>query len=95
VSGLVVFRVPRVNVIESDEGFSVEVLGRTGLKYVQGDKTLLIDSEVLAVPNNLVVAVSGITNWESGERISGRFKKKITNNIVRAFNWRGAKIILR
>jgi hypothetical protein len=31
------FSIPRVNVIESDNGFSVQVLGRVGLCYREGD----------------------------------------------------------
>jgi hypothetical protein len=41
------FTIPRNNVIESDEGFSVEVLGRTGLLYTEGARSLQIDSEIL------------------------------------------------
>ncbi len=89
------FTAPRVNVIESDEGFSVEVLGRTGLKYVEGDGTLHIDSEVLATPSKLMVVVSKIERWDSGKGISGRTRKKITDNILRAFAWRGATLVLR
>jgi hypothetical protein len=34
-------------VIESDEGYSVEVLGRTGLLHSEGEKHMHNDSEVL------------------------------------------------
>ena len=33
------FKIARTNVIESDAGFSVEVLGRTGLLYTEGLKS--------------------------------------------------------
>jgi hypothetical protein len=39
------FSIPRLNVIESDEGFSVEVLGRTVTSNREGDKVLFVDSE--------------------------------------------------
>jgi hypothetical protein len=83
------FKIPRVNVIESDEGYSVEVLGRTGIRYVEGDKTLWIDSEVLAVPNSIMVFISGIHKWNSGEPIEDETKKRITQNIIHAFTWDG------
>jgi hypothetical protein len=41
------FKETRKNVVESDEGFSIEVLGRTGIKYTEGEKTMFVDSEVL------------------------------------------------
>ncbi len=41
------FSIPRVNFIESDEGFSVETLGRTGLRAVEGDRTMCVNSEIL------------------------------------------------
>ena len=28
------FHIPRVNVIESESGFSIEILGRTGMEYL-------------------------------------------------------------
>jgi hypothetical protein len=54
------FEIPRVNVIQSDEGFSVEVLGRTGLLYTEGSKSLHIDSEVLVGPTDLLVYTNSI-----------------------------------
>ena len=41
------FTIPRVNVIESDEGFSVEVIGRDEIKYTEDKKSLIIESEFL------------------------------------------------
>ena len=72
------FSVPRVNVIESDEGFSVEVLGRTGLLYSEGVKSMHIDSEVLASPGGIAIIEKSIRGWnpphnnELIDDISGR-----------------------
>ncbi len=41
------FRKPNPDVIESGEGFSVEVPGRTGLQYEEGSKSMLVNSELL------------------------------------------------
>jgi hypothetical protein len=46
--------------ITSDSGFSVEVLGRTGLRYTEGDRVMLIDSEVLAGPHGLALYLSSL-----------------------------------
>ena len=46
------FKIPKVNVIESDEGFSVTV-EMTRLAYTEGFKKLYIDSEILASPDLL------------------------------------------
>jgi hypothetical protein len=86
------FKIPRVNVIESDEGFSVEVLGRVGLKYAQGDKTLFVDSEVLVGRRALGINGSSIKNWDSGEPIDKETRKIIIDNIVQAFAWDGTII---
>jgi len=43
------FSVPRVNVVKSDSGYLVEVLGRTGMKYSEGERSMFVDSEVLSV----------------------------------------------
>ena len=40
------FKKIRNNFAESDEGFSVETLGRGGIKYKQGSDTFYVDSEI-------------------------------------------------
>jgi hypothetical protein len=89
------FSIPRVNVIESDEGFSVEVLGRTGLRYREGEKVMHIESEVLAGPSALEVDSSSIRNWEapySHEMVDETAKSRIVENIRAAFRFRGLEI---
>jgi len=56
------FSIPRVNVIESDSGFSVEVLpGRAGgLLYVENGRWLRIDSELEPGPTGLAIWTSTI-----------------------------------
>jgi hypothetical protein len=89
------FREPRVNVIESDQGYSVEVLGRVGLKYTEGDKSLTVDSEVLMGSSGMVVYKSSIRRWDpphSGQAIDKSTKERITNNIRAAFRFKGYEI---
>ena len=38
---------------ESSDGFSVEVLGRTGLRYREGDRQMFVDSEALTGPSGM------------------------------------------
>ncbi|MBC8391092.1 MAG: hypothetical protein H8E17_00785 [Deltaproteobacteria bacterium] len=38
------------NLVESDEGFTVETLGLGGIKYKEGSKTFYIDSEIIVDP---------------------------------------------
>jgi hypothetical protein len=86
------FSVPRVNVIESDAGFSVEVLGRTGLRYVEGAKVMRMDSEVLEGPSGLAIYSSSIKRWDpphSAETIDEETKTRIVENIRAAFRFRG------
>jgi hypothetical protein len=91
------FKVPRVNIIESDEGFSVEVLGRTGLLYTEGLKKIHIDSEVLASSSTtgLVLFAYSISTWNSpndSEIINENKRDAIIENIRRAFRFQGVEI---
>jgi hypothetical protein len=89
------FSIPRVNVIESDTGYSVEVLGRTGLRYVEGTKSMSIDSEALTGPDGLMVYRSSIRAWDlpsSQEPIDEATRDRILDNIRRAFRFRGFDI---
>jgi hypothetical protein len=86
------FTIPRVNVVESDGGFSVEVLGRTGVRYVEGSKTLRIDSEVLAGPSGLVLYTDSIRKWDDGAIIDDATRRRIVDNAREAFRFRGLEI---
>jgi hypothetical protein len=83
------FRVPRVNVIESDEGLSVEVHDRTGLLYTEGLRSIRIDSEVLNA-NTIAVFKDSIRAWNppyDNETIDDNKRERIIDNIRRAFNF--------
>ena len=89
------FFIPRVNVVESDTGFSVEVLGRTGLCYREGDRSLKVDSEVLMGPTGTVIDASSIRTWappHEKEVIEDTRRKQIVENIKAAFRFQGFEI---
>jgi hypothetical protein len=81
---------PRANFIESDEGFSVEVLGLTGLRYCEGERSMKIVSELLSTsaPAALMVAAPTIRAWDpphEKEPIDDDRRMQIVENIRRAF----------
>ncbi len=89
------FTTPRPNVIDSDEGFSVEVLGPTGLLYREHGKSIRIDSELLAGPAGIVVYRGSIDGWAddaSGQALDPAERERILDNIRRAFRHRGFEI---
>jgi hypothetical protein len=89
------FFVPRVNVVASDTGFSVEVLGRTGLCYREGDWSLKLDSEILMGSTGMVIDASSIRSWDPPhevELIDDVRRKQIVENIRAAFRFRGFEI---
>jgi hypothetical protein len=89
------FRISRINVIESDEGFSVEVLGRTRILYTERTKKLHVDSEVLAGPSGLVIYKASFQAWDppdDNETIDENKRNAILENIRQAFSFRGVKI---
>jgi hypothetical protein len=53
------FTIPKINVVAGDEGFSVEVLGRTGIEYREGGNAAFVDSEVLVTRNGMLRAIPG------------------------------------
>ena len=58
---------PQPNVIESSAGFSVRVLGRTGLRYQEGGRFVWVDSEVLAKPHAIAMDKDSIKYWEGSD----------------------------
>lgn len=85
------FSEPEPNLITSTSGFSVRVLGRTGLRYTEGERSVWIDSEVLATPGAIVTSVDGICVWEGPEPrpVSESDRQRIADNMRRAFAARG------
>jgi len=81
------FSEPEPNVIASTEGFSVKVLGRTGMRYTEGTRSVWIDSEVLARPRAVAMAKGTIRFWEGPEPdvVSEKDRDRIANNVKRAF----------
>jgi hypothetical protein len=63
---------PEANVIRSTAGFSIRVLGRTGMRYDEGGRFVRIDSEVLSEPVSVVLFKDSIRFWdgEDPDRIS-------------------------
>ena len=49
------FSEPEPNVIKSSAGYSVRVLGRTGLEYTERGRTVWRHSEVLAKPRAIAI----------------------------------------
>ncbi len=80
--------------IESDAGFTVRVLGRAGLQYMEGSKIMLVDSEMLNNPKiGFVVASSSITHWNGfTQKIGQKERLRVLNNITEAFKFIGFKI---
>jgi hypothetical protein len=86
------FFIPRVNVVESDEGFSIEVFGRNGLRYVEGEKSLEVEAELATGPYGLIVYPGSIMTWSTGELIDEEERARIIENIRSAFRFRGMEI---
>lgn len=85
------FFIPRVNLIASDEGFSIEVLGRTGIEYREGERAMIVDAEVLAPGHGIALFKKSLLGWKppyDGEHLSDERKVEILNNISRAINFR-------
>ena len=89
------FKIPKVNVIESDEGFSVEVLDRTGLLYTEGAKSMRINSEILVSPGRIAIIKKSIRAWNppyKNEIIDDVKQKTIIDNLRRAIEFQGDDI---
>lgn len=89
------FTSPRPNLYESSDGFSVEVLGRTGLRYSEGAHQMFVDSEVLIGPSGMAVYKDTIQKWEPPDDkipITDSDRDRILNNIRDAFRSQGFDI---
>lgn len=101
-----VFSKPKPNIIECDDGFSVEILGETTFRYTQSGKIVYIEyekirtgppnfleSEILAHPYTIVLNLKSLNTWDSGEIIDQKTKSLVKMNIVLAFLSAGYEVI--
>lgn len=72
------------NLYRSPDGFSVEVLGRTGLRYREGGRSFFVDAEVLVPPAGIAVYGDSITDEEPTAEplpVSPQVRRRILDNI--------------
>ena len=89
------FTSPRPNLYKSSDGFSVEVLGRTGLRYCEADRHMFVDSEVLTGPSAMAIYKDTIQEWDppcENVPITASDRIRILNNIRDAFRSQGLEI---
>jgi hypothetical protein len=90
------FSEPEPNVIESSAGFSIKVLGRHGMRYAQGARSVWIYSEFLASPRGIAMSKRSIRTWEGDDprEVTEAERDEIANNIQRAFDACGKDILI-
>jgi immunity protein 74 of polymorphic toxin system len=89
------FSIPRENVIESDKGFSIEVMFPVGMQYVEGQRTMQIDSEVLAPGYGVALFRRSLKRWDpphERESVDDATRARIIDNISRAFRFSGSRL---
>ena len=92
------FSEPRINLIESDEGFSVEVLDRTHVRYTEGRRTVVVDAEVLVGEPAIAIHVSTIKHWDppyDDKLIGKEAHGRMADNMRRAFRFTGHEIAVQ
>jgi hypothetical protein len=86
------FSVPKVNVVQSDAGYTVEVIPRTHIRYTEGARTMLIDSEPLIPDGTMALYTSSMEKWDpphNGQPLDATERARIVENIRAAFDFMG------
>ncbi len=91
------FKSPQPNIIESDEGFSIRVVGagKYGIIYREGDLAIKVLSDAAIIPIGYIIYKNSIKEWAppaSGNIISEQTRKRIIDNLSRAFLFQGYQI---
>lgn len=90
-----VFTEPRVNLFVSDEGFSVEFLGRNGIEYKEGEKSMRVDSELLVPPHGVSIYQQSMKGWRrpfESVVLTAEHKHQIVDNISRVIELQGLRV---
>lgn len=90
------FTSPRPNLYESSDGFSVEVLGRTGFRYREGDRQMFVDSELLTGLAGMAVYKDTMQKWDppyDNIPVTDSDRDRVLKNIRDAFQGFGIDAI--
>lgn len=91
------FTSPRPNLYVSSTGYSVEVLGRTGLRYTERNRSLTIDSETLDGPSGMGIYRRSIAHWDAphaNDPLSQAEIERVVDNVRTAFRSQGFEIVV-
>ena len=89
------FSSPRPNLYESSDGFSVKVLGRTGLRFREAGRQMFVDWEVLIGPSGMAVYEDTIQKWDPPNEnvlVTDSDRDRILKNIRDAFRSQGFEV---
>lgn len=89
------FTSPRPNFYESSDGFSVEVLGQTGLAYREPGRRMFVDAEVVMGSSGLMLYRDSISRWDApneADPVDAAERQRILENIRQAFLFQGFEI---
>jgi len=89
------FTSPQPDLYESSDGFSVEVLGCTGLCYREAGRRMFVGSELLTGPSGMAVYKDTIQKWDPPYEnlpLTDADRDRILNNIRDAFRSQGFEI---
>jgi len=89
------FYVSRPNVYACSDGYSVEILGRTGLVYREQERCAFVDSEVLMPPAGILVYQDTICRWEPPHEhqvLGPAERARILSNILTVLGSQGVEV---
>jgi hypothetical protein len=83
------------NLISSSDGYSIEFLGREGMRYREGDRSLYVFSEYL-IPKGIGIYVKSIERWEpphNKEEIGTDERERVLSNLAAALSSVGEEAV--
>ena len=84
------------NLITSDEGYSVEILGTNAIEYREDARIMRVAAEVLGAPG-IAVFVASIRSWEppwESEEVPAEKRSRILKNIQDALAFCGEYVAI-
>jgi hypothetical protein len=85
----------RRDLIMDGSGYSVQILGRVGLRYREGERAIFVDSEILAGENSIGAYSGSIKAWDppnEKDPIDEEERSRIIDNIRRALESKGYEL---
>ena len=76
----------------TNENCGVTILGRSGMRYREGTRTLFVDGEMLTGKSDFIIYLGSVQAWDDNVNVTDQDRARILANIQTVFRLHGLSL---